>query len=64
MSLAAADQLQKIGVYLSWRLSYTAADLSAYGTLASDAVTQLIAAGALIVTMLAVSYIMIERIEV
>lgn len=64
MSLAAADQLQKIGVYLSWRLSYTAADLSAYGILASDAVTQFIASGVLIVAMLALSFILIERIEI
>jgi ABC-2 type transport system permease protein len=64
MSLGAAEQMQKIGVYLSWRLSYTAADLSAFGTLASDAATQFIAAGVLIVAMLAVAFAYIERIEI
>ncbi len=64
MSLAAAEQLQKIGVYLSWRLSYTAADLSAYGILAPDAVIQFIATGILIPAMLIVSLIQVERIEI
>jgi ABC-2 type transport system permease protein len=63
MSMAAADLMQKIGVFLAWRLSYTAADLSAYGTLAQDAATQLIAAGALIVAMLTIAFIRIEKIE-
>jgi hypothetical protein len=64
MSLGAAEQLQKIGVYLSWRLSYMAADLSAFGTLAPDALTQFISAGVLILVMLAVALVSIQRIEI
>lgn len=64
MSLGAADVMQKIGVYLSWRLSYTAATLSAYGTLAPDAMTQIIAVGILIIVMLNISIYNIQRIEV
>jgi hypothetical protein len=51
MSLASAGIMQSIGNYLSPRLSYVAADLSAYGTLSSGA------------AILVVSLIAIERIE-
>ncbi len=64
MSLGAADIMQKAGVYLSWRLPYTAAGLAAYGVLASDAMTQFIAAGALIMAMLIIAFLLIEKIEV
>lgn len=64
MSLGAAEQLQKIGTYLSWRLSYTAADLSAYGILAPDALAQFISAGALILVMLGIAFVSVERIEI